>query len=269
LGTDPLALDGHWLASLRNRATQEPLAQRLPLLWQGQVIGSVEPAFLEQMAHQPARNGRCLLQKGERAELVTDLADLADTMRAAALAGAWRDEALAVHALQAPYFDALAQRVGSIERGCVRQLGIVTQAVHLVGCTPDGRMWVQQRSRSKANDPGQWDTLVGGMVSAADTLDTALARETWEEAGLELAELTALAYGGRVSVRKPSEDGQCTGYMIEHIDWFRCTVPKGLEPQNQDGEVDRFECLSPAGLRERLHAGAFTLEASMVLAAAL
>jgi hypothetical protein len=39
---------------------------------------------------------------------------------------------------------------------------------------------VQQRALDKANDPGLWDTLMGGMVSAADTVATALARETWE-----------------------------------------------------------------------------------------
>jgi len=28
-------------------------------------------------------------------------------------------------------------------------------------------IWVQQRALDKANDPGLWDTLMGGMVSAA------------------------------------------------------------------------------------------------------
>ena len=36
---------------------------------------------------------------------------------------------------------------------------------------------------------------MGGMVSAADDLPQALARETWEEAGLRLDQLQALTYG--------------------------------------------------------------------------
>ena len=72
--------------------------------------------------------------------------------------------------------------IGQVERGAVRPLGIATQAVHLVGHAADGRIWVQQRALNKANDPGLWDTLMGGMVSAADTVATALVRETWEEA---------------------------------------------------------------------------------------
>ena len=45
--------------------------------------------------------------------------------------------------------------------------------VHLVGRHSDGRFWVQQRAHDKPNDPGMWDTLMGGMVSAADSLPTA------------------------------------------------------------------------------------------------
>ena len=33
--------------------------------------------------------------------------------------------------------------------------------MHLVGETSDGHFWVQQRALNKANDPGQWDTLMG------------------------------------------------------------------------------------------------------------
>ena len=38
---------------------------------------------------------------------------------------------------------------------------------------------------------------------------------------------------------------------------------------NQDGEVERFECLAPEALLERLAAGQFTLEAALMLAASL
>jgi hypothetical protein len=57
--------------------------------------------------------------------------------------------------------------------------------------------------------------------------------------------------------------------MVERIDWFHATVPDGMVPQNQDGEVERFELLAPEALLERLAHGAFTPEATLVLAAAL
>ena len=120
------------------------------------------------------------------------------------------------------------------------------------------------RSKTKPNNPGMWDTLMGGMVSAADTLQQALERETWEEAGLRLPELLGSEHGGQVDFSRPSREGGGVGYMVERIDWFRCTVPDGLEPRNQDGEVERFELWSPAQVRECIAAGGFTLEAALV-----
>jgi 8-oxo-dGTP pyrophosphatase MutT (NUDIX family) len=90
----------------------------------------------------------------------------------------------------------------------VRPLGIATRAVHLVGACADGSIWVQQRSQDKANNPGMWDTLMGGMVSAADGLAEALARETWEEAGLHVAELGELRHGGNVMFARPSDEAE-------------------------------------------------------------
>jgi 8-oxo-dGTP pyrophosphatase MutT (NUDIX family) len=130
-------------------------------------------------------------------------------------------------------------------------------------------MWVQLRAFNKPNNPGQWDTLMGGMVSAADTLPQALARETWEEAGLRVDALHGVAHGGHVQLAVPSEEAHGCGYMVERIDWFHATVPDGMVPQNQDGEVERFELLAPEALLERLAHGAFTPEAALVLAAAL
>ena len=94
-----------------------------------------------------------------------------------------------------------------------------------------------------------------------------MARETWEEAGLRLPELLGSEHGGQVDFSRPSREGGGVGYMVERIDWFRCTVPEGLEPRNQDGEVERFELWSPAQVRECIASGGFTLEAALVLGA--
>ena len=200
-------------------------------------------------------------------DVTTTLHTLAHALRDANIghvARYWRNELLAVH-------NAHGQHLGSVERGAVRTLGIATRAVHLVGRSPDGRIWVQQRALYKANDPGLWDTLMGGMVSAQDTVDTALERETWEEAGLRLDALGALQHGGTFTVQRPTgePDDEGVAYMVEDTDWYHCTVPDSVVPVNQDGEVAQFLLITPEELVARLHRNEFTLEAALVLVAAL
>ena len=236
------------------------------------MVGSVEPDFLDQIGFTRSNSGGYALLKKEHlaetgactgwllnGDVTAGLNRLASALHEAGLAGAWRHEQLAVR-------DARGLRVGTIERAAVRPLGIATQAVHLVGQAPDGRFWVQQRALDKPNDPGKWDTLMGGMVSSADTLEEALSRETWEEAGLHVADLQGLHHGGCLTVRRPTSDGDGTGYMVENIDWYVCTVPDGAKPMNQDGEVAQFALVDSAQLHKDLSCGAFTLEAALILA---
>lgn len=244
-----------------------PRRQRVPLYAEAHEIGSVEPDFLKKIALQPRKYLNPVLLKTERGwqlrgEPTESLAWLANALREAGLAHAWRNEQLAVS-------NQAGERVATIERAVVRGLGIATQAVHLVGMSPDGRHWVQQRAFDKPNDPGLWDTLMGGMVSAADTVQTALVRETWEEAGLRLDALQDLRHGGFVTTRRPSDDGGGAGYVIERIDWFAAILPDGVLPENQDGEVACFALIDDAELWRRLLAGAFTAEAALILAAHL
>ncbi len=264
-------LDPSWLAALRAGGRQAPARPRLPLLAGAAEIGSVEPDLLNEIRLQSPSDGAIQLSKTEHAgspawrlqgEPTAALAALALALREAGLAHAWRDEQLAVT-------DAQGRRVGSVERAVVRVLGIPTAAVHLIGRTGDGRFWVQQRAFSKSNDPGMWDTLMGGMISGADTLASALARETWEEAGLRLEQLQGIECGGHVDIRRPCDDGRGAGYVIERIDWYHCTVPDGIVPVNQDGEVERFVLMDQAEMLETMHAGGFTSEAALIQAALL
>ncbi|MEP6791247.1 MAG: NUDIX domain-containing protein [Ramlibacter sp.] len=265
-----LALPPEWLAQLRARAGEQPARPRVPL-WAGKsVIGSVEAAFPDEIGLLPLPDGHFLLQKAVHdgisgwrvnGEVTSSLTQIAFALRDAGLAGAWRDEQLVV-------VDEQGVRVGTVERAAVRPLGITTFAVHLVARSADGRHWVQQRALTKPNDPGLWDTLMGGMVPAADTLQQALERETWEEAGLRMAQLKNLCHGGRIAIRRPCADGRGTGYVVEHIDWFRCTLAEGAVPKNRDGEVAQFALLDAGDVLRRLLGNEFTLEAASVLVAA-
>ncbi len=267
-----------WLQALRDHADAPPCRPRVPLIAgagaAASVVGSVEPDFLDQIAlpgnidkgfallkkEHSAENNRCTgwLLNGD---VTTSLNLVATALRAAGLAGAWRDEQLAV-------CNAQGRRLGTVERAAVRSLGIATLAVHLVGQAPDGRFWVQQRAFDKPNDPGKWDTLMGGMVSASDTVEAALQRETWEEAGLHIAELQNLCHGGRQSNCRPSGDG-AAGYMQEFIEWYVATVPDSLTPINQDGEVAQFALMDKAQLLVAMQRGDFTTEAALIMASVL
>jgi ADP-ribose pyrophosphatase YjhB (NUDIX family) len=251
-------LDAAWLAALRARADQPPRVAREPLWWGAERIGSVEADFFKRLgaSHDLVRFGPSgwELQGGDATE---SLDRLARAMRDAGMAHVWRNEQLAVA-------DEQGRVVGTVERAVVRQLGIATYAVHLAATSPDGRHWVQQRSLSKPTDPGLWDTLMGGMVPAFESLESALARETFEEAGLLLSQLQQLQWRGRIPTRRPAGDIP-GGYVIEYIDCFSCVLPWGTTPQNQDGEVERFALLDGQELAKKLLNEEFTLEAALVL----
>jgi len=254
--------DTDWLAALHAGADRPPRRPRVPL-WAGTSrIGSVEPdlfraaAIRSPLVEPTTRGGEAGWQvNGD--DLTASLHELAAGLRAAGLAHVWRNEQLAVT-------DEQGRCIATVERAVVRPLGITTFAVHLVGLSPDGRHWVQQRSLTKANDPGLWDTLMGGMIPATDSIAQALERETWEEAGLRLDQLADLGRCGRISISRPASE-ESAGYVVEHIDWYRCIVPQGVVPVNQDGEVSHFALMDGDEVAVRLQRDEFTIEAALIL----
>ena len=257
----PFSVDPALRARLAARADVAPLESRAALRSADgrHAIGSLDAALARRLVDEGLLLSDSRAGDGWRLPDATGsdaaLAAVARWLQANRLGGRWRDELLAVD-------NAEGVPVAAIERAAVRPLGIATHAVHLVGQRRDGRVWVQQRALDKATDPGMWDTLMGGLVSAHESIPTTLERETWEEAGLRIAELDAVRPFRRLSVRRPVIDG----YMVEHIEVFEAVIPDALVPQNQDGEVERFDCITPYELHERLRADAFTLEAALILA---
>ncbi len=247
-----------WLAELRRRAAQPPVRPREPLRFGSAEVGSIEPAMGQRMAADgvPLRHEAGAWQVTSRDDEA--LAELAAWLRDRGLASRWRGELL-------PVIDAEGREHGAIERAAMRPLGLITQAVHLVGRHPDGRFWVQQRALDKATDPGMWDTLVGGLVAAEESVAETLERETWEEAGLRLADLEGLQPLGHLQIRRPVDEG----YMVERAVLFQAVVPRRLLPENRDGEVAAFACVDAATLEADTAAGRYTLEAGLIHAHAM
>jgi 8-oxo-dGTP pyrophosphatase MutT (NUDIX family) len=174
-------------------------------------------------------------------------------LRDAGLVRGWRDEALAIRAR--PGEVALA----TIERAACRALGITTEAVHLNAFADDGTLFVSRRSPHKTIDPGLWDNLVGGMVPADETLEQALEREAWEEAGLELDRLE-VHRGRSFQMRRPVPEG----YQSEWIHVYETTLTSDTRCANQDGEVAAIERRPLGDVVDAIERGEFTLEAALV-----
>lgn len=191
-------------------------------------------------------------------ELDKLLAVVAATLRAAGCAPGWRNELLDIWADPA----IPPRRLGAIERGVMRPLGLITRAVHLNAWSTQGGLWVARRALTKATDPGMWDTLVGGLIGSHEDVDLALIRETDEEAGLDapdIADRTPLRTITRMNRRIPE------GLQVEDVLTCECVLPAHITPKNRDGEVMDIQCFSPETVFAMLQRRAFTVEASIVI----
>ncbi|HLS21869.1 MAG TPA: NUDIX domain-containing protein [Paenalcaligenes sp.] len=182
------------------------------------------------------------------------LAHIAQMLDEHGLIRSWRDELLEVIGE--------GQVVGAIERGAMRPLGFLTQAVHLNAWSADHKLWIAKRAAHKNTDPNYWDTLVGGLAAAGEDLEQSLVRETEEEAGLnedQIRERGPLRTLLRMHRRLPE------GYQVENVIVSHCTLAVDVRPQNQDGEVSEFRLVSVPQWWEMAQQGAFTIEAELIM----
>ena len=245
-------------AALHARAQPVRPAELRPLLLAGHTVGWTQPAvatFLAQHAsgffehHGTLRLQDEALDAPARSAL---LFEAALRLRDAGLVSGWRDEQLAIR--DRPGGDVLA----TVERAACRALGIITEAVHLNAYADDGTLVVARRAPHKPIDPNRWDNLVGGMVPAGETLEQALEREAWEEAGLELDRIE-VHHGRTFHVRRPVSEG----YQSEFIHVYDATLAPDTSCANQDGEVAAIEHRSLADVVAAIENEEFTLEAAL------
>lgn len=250
-------------SELTSAAQQAPHADSPRLRIAGRLCGWVFPAAalaLEglsgvELHHSHIDIGASLHPGAELDQLLTNVAN---TLRHAGCAPGWRNELLDVWVDPSPRPD----RIGAIERGVMRPLGLVTRAVHLNAWSENGGLWVARRALTKATDPGMWDTLVGGLIGSQESDDLALIRETDEEAGLdapEIAHRTPLRAITRMHRQIPE------GFQAEDVLTCECILPAHISPKNRDGEVMEIQCLKPEQIFHMLQQRAFTVEASIVI----
>ena len=214
----PLAVDGHaagWLSDAR--------AERLrgfPTVFR---VEDHRICFTPSLATEEARTAA--------------VAPVVATLAAEGALSAWRNEAYAC----APAFG--ASPWFRVERAAARYFGIDTWAVHVNGLVRDGdetRMWLARRSAHKAIDPGLLDNLVGGGISAGESIADALTRESWEEAGIAAATALMGTHCATVSVRRERPDGLQRETIFIHDLW----LPPTFTPANQDTEATGHRLVS-------------------------
>ncbi|MDX3894592.1 NUDIX hydrolase [Pusillimonas sp.] len=242
------------------RIQQLPPSGSRPLTVTGRVAGWITPratralAKLEGVRIEP--EAVCIegSAAGRRLQVNQVLAQAALLMRDAGCLRAWRDELLDVVGE--------GKTLGVIERAAIRPLGMLTRAVHLNAWTPDGRLWIALRSATKSTDPGLWDTLVGGLAVAGETLDASLLRESREEAGLlpeHLEQRSPLRIILRMHRRLPE------GYQVEDVLVSECVLDESVSLSNQDGEVDEIRAVTIDEAWSLIQEGRFTVEAELVV----
>lgn len=77
-------------------------------------------------------------------------------------------------------------------RGEIHALSLMHRAVHILVFNAAGELFIQKRSMSKDENPGQWDTSAAGHVDSGEIYRQCAIRELREELGIRDIELSRL-----------------------------------------------------------------------------
>lgn len=243
-------LHEHLLAKLRAQTQASPPAGAWRVYVGGHACGWASPAVAAAMDEGPMLDNRDHSLRLPADD--TALGELAENLRTKGVLNGWRNELLDIATSDGVV-------LASIERAAMRPLGLPTRAVHLNAYTPDGQIWIAQRSPHKSIDPGMWDTLVGGLIASGETPAQALLRECYEEAGLNPSDLVEGKASGHFVVSRQVPEG----YQVEAVSMTDCVLPADCQPGNQDGEVALIRTAAPVEVLEMIEAGLFTVEAAL------
>lgn len=221
-----------------------PSADYTPLFFRGRPLGSVASKWKTHLLNDASEwvieTADHLILKDEAplTEIANGLQNVAMDWYFTGLLSGWRNEFFLVKDPETQ------EDLFPLERAAFRPLGLLSQAVHINGLTlidDIPHFWIGTRSPFKAVDPNKLDNLVGGGISAGESIQEAMMREGWEEAGLRSEDIQHLAQQSRCLSLRPVSRGLHREYL--HI--FDCWLPENTLPKNQDGEVAEFNLMSP------------------------
>lgn len=234
-----------------------------PLLIGAQHMGCVNQPWLARLLESEADlfglqpEGLVCKVAGDYAAISSQLNQAARRWQAAGWLNGWRNENFTAFLPDStPLFE--------LERAAFRPLGLTSRAVHLNGLTRTAggevKMWVGRRSPDKAVDPNRMDNLMGGGIAAGESIELALEREGWEEAGIPADRLELLPQTGLLLAERPVQRGLHREWLHVYDLWLSSSE----QPCNQDGEVAEHVCLSLLEVENLLVAERFMIDAALV-----
>jgi len=125
-------------------------------------------------------------------------------------------------------------------RGEIHAECLMHRAVHILVFNSAGELLLQNRSLSKDEQPGKWDSSAAGHVDSGESYDDCARREIEEELGIRVEQPLEPLFKLQASA--------LTGY--EHCMVYRCEHdgPLVLHPE----EIDDGQWLSPAVIDQRV-----------------
>lgn len=138
-----------------------------------------------------------------------------------------------------------------VARCAMTFFGLPALGIHVNGYVegPEGlRVWVGRRTDRVRVEPFKLDNVVaGGQPAGLDLLEN-LRKEAWEEAGIPERLARRAVHTGVVTYRYETEEG----LRDEVLYTFDLALPRDFQPQNRDGELDRFMLWDVETLKQRL-----------------
>ncbi len=144
-----------------------------------------------------------------------------------------------------PLVDEEGRIIGSAPRKHVHSHSFLLHPVVHLHVVNNGQLLLQKRPMHKLVQPGKWDTAVGGHVSAGESIELALQRETNEEIGLQ--QFTAQAIS-RYTWKSDIEKELVFVFKTNHKGPFRF----------DEKEVDEVKFWSVEEIKYNLEKGIFT-----------
>ena len=132
-----------------------------------------------------------------------------------------------------------------IDRSAASWLGLPTFGQHLNGYlrTDDGLfMWVGRRARDRRLFPGRLDQLVAGGLPFGISPADNLAKECYEEAGIDAALAARAVPVGRLRYFAQTEKGAKPDTLF----CYDLELPEDFQPRCTDGEVESFHLMPVA-----------------------
>ncbi|KAF8607140.1 hypothetical protein BDV93DRAFT_520039 [Ceratobasidium sp. AG-I] len=179
----------------------------------------------------------------------------------------WRNELYTVYTHPFKNVGVNGDIAFSLERSACELFGLVTYGVHMTMYTPDYKIWVPRRSKTKQTWPGFLDNSVAGGIPYGMTPFESMIKECEEEASLsEEVSRKSLRVVGVTSYFYRNTKGNLQP-EVEYVYDMLC--PSGDDPayvpKPLDGEVESFELMDWEAVVEKMRAGEFKRNSALVL----